>query len=114
MFPNVVAEHWFVSFHQWTVLIRSTDDFQLAAFNDEPNPATAKASETGCFKFFFEGVEAAESRFDVIRQNMVWFACPPPLFRTAPRTSSGTAFKLLISSSTGFFSRSVLPAMALF
>ena len=46
-------------------------------------------------------------------QNREWFACPPPLLRTAPRMSSGTAFRSLMSASTLFASRSALPAIAL-
>ena len=34
-----------------------------------------------------------------ISQKKVWFTCPPPLFLTAVRISSGIASKLLISSS---------------
>ena len=33
-------------------------------------------------------------------QNMVWLEWPPPLLRTAPRMSSGTAFRSRIRSST--------------
>jgi hypothetical protein len=50
----------------------------------------------------------------MMRQNREWLACPPPLLRTTPRMSSGIAFMLLINSSIDFFSRSALPAMALF
>jgi hypothetical protein len=42
----------------------------------------------------------------MICQNSEWLAWPPPLLRTAVRMSSGTAFRLLISSSTLLFCRS--------
>src|SRR5699024_11190368 len=35
-------------------------------------------------------------------QNNEWFACPPPLLRTAVRISSGTASKSEINSSIDF------------
>src|SRR5690606_28215437 len=49
-----------------------------------------------------------------IVQNRLWFACPPPLFLTAVRISSGTASRLEIKSSTDLLSRSAFPAIALF
>ena len=48
-----------------------------------------------------------------IFQKREWLAWPPPLLRTAPRISAGTAFKSRIKSSTDFRSRSGLPARAL-
>ncbi len=39
----------------------------------------------------------------MIRQNSVWFTCPPPLLRTAVRMSSGTR-SMLRSSSSGLMS----------
>ena len=33
-------------------------------------------------------------------QNIVWFECPPPLFRTAVRIPSGTLARSAMSSST--------------
>src|SRR6185436_2160673 len=68
MLPNVVAEHRLVSLHQRTVLVRRADDFELAAFEGEPNPTAAKASKTSGFKFFFEPVEAADSSIDIVGQ----------------------------------------------
>ena len=47
-------------------------------------------------------------------QNNEWFACPPPLLRTAVRDASGTASRFEITSSTDFERSSSFPSKALF
>ena len=46
-------------------------------------------------------------------QNMEWLTCPPALFRTGPRLSSGSSASFLITS-TGSASAHLVPSRALF
>ena len=50
----------------------------------------------------FRPVGAPPDCGPMICQNIVWFTCPPPLFRTAVRMSSGTLAMPRSSSSTLF------------
>src|SRR6185369_8299040 len=60
--------------HDRVVLVRRGNDFELAAVYNQPGPTAAEAADPGSFKFFFESVEAAEGRFDIITEFAAWSA----------------------------------------
>src|SRR5258708_10996577 len=75
MLPDVAAEDRLVAFHDWVVLIRCGNNLQLAGLvNNQPRPTASETTDAGGLEFLFEGIEAAESRVDIIRDFSAWSA----------------------------------------